>query len=49
MSVRVGKGIKDVGLGLRRASRMRVRAENGLKDEGTTLRYRRLRALKSGL
>ena len=28
-------------IGLRRASRMRVRAEKGLKDEGTTLRYRR--------
>ena len=28
---------------------MRVRAEKGLKDEGTTLRYRHLSTLKSGL
>ena len=28
------KGLKDEGLGLRRVSRMRVRAEKGLKDEG---------------
>ena len=28
---------------------MRVRVEKGLNDEGTTLRYRRLSALKSEL
>ena len=28
---------------------MRVRVEKGLKDEGTTLRYRHLSSLKSGL
>ena len=34
MRVSAGKGVKDDELGLRRVSRMRVRAEKGLKDEG---------------
>ena len=34
---------------LRRASRASVSVEKGLKDEGTTLRYRHLSSLKSEL
>ena len=41
--------VMSQGLGLRSASRMGVRAENGLKVEGTTLRYRRLSPTKSEL
>ena len=60
MRVRAEKGLKGFPagkkvpgkkntIGLRRASSVSVRAEKGLKDVGTTLRYIRLSSLKSEL